>query len=115
MRKRKKGRKFHREKKQRKALFKSLTTALILHKRIKTTEDKAKELRGFIEKQISLAKKGGIARRRLSAKILAPRIVKKLFDEIGPQYKERQGGYTRIVRLGRRLRDGAKMAIIELV
>jgi len=95
--------------------MKSLATALILNSKIKTTEAKAKELKSFIEKKISCVKKGNLHQRRRMLDIFAPPVAKKLFEEIGPKYKERPGGYTRIIKLGRRPQDKAEMAIIELV
>ncbi|MDO8436507.1 MAG: 50S ribosomal protein L17 [bacterium] len=115
MQKRRKGRKFGREKDQRKALLKALATALILKEKIKTTEAKAKELSIFIEKQITKAKTGTIHERRLLASLFSKTLAKKLIVNIAPRYKERKGGYTRIMKLGQRQSDGAKMAIIELV
>ncbi|MDD2548395.1 MAG: 50S ribosomal protein L17 [Candidatus Pacebacteria bacterium] len=115
MKKLKKGRKFKREKDQRKALLIALASALILSERIKTTEAKAKELSPFIEKKITRARKGDLLARRLLLKDFSPDIVKKLISDIAPKYKERQGGYTRVVKLGQRKSDGARMAIIELV
>ena len=115
MRKRKEGRKFHRKKDQRKALLISLSSALILNEKIKTTEVKSKEVSRFVEKNITKAKKGTMAARRLLAKFFSPKIVKKFIDDIGPRYKGRKGGYTRIIKLGIRKSDGTKMAIIELV
>lgn len=115
MRKRKKGRKLSREKNQRKALLRSLAEALFLNERIKTTEAKAKEVLRFAEKLITRAKKGDLTSRRYLARFFAKDLVKKLVDEIGPRYKKRKGGYTRIIKLGPRKHDGAKMAIIELV
>jgi large subunit ribosomal protein L17 len=115
MRKRKKGRKLSREKNQRNALLKSLATALILNEKIKTTEAKAKETAGFVEKQITKAKIGSLHSRRLLAKIFSPEVVKKLVNEVGLRYKERKGGYTRIIKLGQRKINGAKMAVIELI
>ncbi len=115
MRKRNKGRKFGREKAQRKSLLRSIANALFLHGKIKTTEAKAKEARMTIEKMITKAKRGGLVNSRLLARDLSPKIVKKLVDEIAPQYKERKGGYTRIIKLGQRQIDGAEMAILELV
>ena len=115
MKKRKRGRELSRKKDQRKALLKSLARALILNEKIKTTEAKAKEVSRFVEKFITRAKKSDLASRRLLAKFFSPRIVKKLIDEIGPRYKERSGGYTRIIKLEPRKSDGARMAIIELV
>ncbi len=115
MRKRKKGRKLNRKKDQRKALMISLGVSLILKEKIRTTEAKAKEVKGFIEKQITRAKIGSLHSRRLLAGFFPSKIVKKLFDEIAPRYKERRGGYTRIIKLGQRKINGAKMAIIELI
>ena len=115
MRKRKKGRKFSRETDQRKALVKSLMRALFSHEKIRTTEAKAKGIAGLSEKLITLAKKGGLAQRRRLLAYFSPQIVKKLISEIGPRYKERNGGYTRITKLGQRRSDGAKMAQIELI
>lgn len=115
MRKRKRGRKLNRKRGPRKALLKALASALILHERIRTTEAKAKEISGFTEKFITRARKGDLNSRRLLARFFSPQIVKKLIDEVGPRYKGRPGGYTRIIKLGQRSSDGAKMAIIELV
>lgn len=115
MRKLKKGRKLSRKKDQRKALLKSLAVALILKEKIKTTEAKAKELAGFIAKQITQAKAGDLHSRRILRKFFQEKIVKKLIDEIALKYKERKGGYTRIIKSGPRKSDGAKMVIIELV
>jgi large subunit ribosomal protein L17 len=115
MRKRKKGRKFHRKKDQRKALLKSLAEALVLKERIETTQAKAKELSRFVEKLITKAKKGDLAARREIARFLSKEATKTLVDKIAPRYKERQGGYTRILKLGPRKGDSAKMAIIEFV
>ncbi|HOI60160.1 MAG TPA: 50S ribosomal protein L17 [Candidatus Pacearchaeota archaeon] len=111
----KKGRKLHREIGQRKALLNTLASSLVLHGKIKTTHAKAKELSPFIEKKITRAKKGDLAARRFLLKNFSLNIVKKLVDDIAPKYIERQGGYTRVVKLGIRKSDGAKMAIIELV
>lgn len=115
MRKRKKGKKFGRVKEQRKALLKSLASSLILHKKIKTTETKAKELRRFVEPLITKAKVGDLHKRRLVRKYLSETTTKKLFAEIAPLYKERAGGYTRIIKLAPRDSDGARMAQIEFV
>jgi len=108
-------RKLSRKRNQRRALLKSLTTALILKEKIKSTTAKAKEISSFAEKIITKAKTGETNSRRFLAKFFSPKIVKKLVNEIGPRYKERKGGYTRIIKLGPRKSDGAKMAIIELV
>jgi len=115
MKKRKKGRKFSREKDQRKILLKSLAESFFLKEKIKTTEAKAKEISGFSEKLISKAKKGGLLAKRSLNKLFSNSLVKKLIEEIAPRYKERKGGYTRVIKLGQRKSDGAKMAIIELV
>ncbi len=115
MRKLNKGRKLSRTKNKRKALLKALVTSLFLHERIQTTEAKAKELRVVAEKFITRAKNNTIANKRVLAQVLSPKINKKLFEEIAPKYKDRNGGYTRIMRLGPRPSDGANMVIIELV
>jgi len=86
-----------------------------MHEKIKTTEAKAKELRSIAEKMITKAKKINLANRRILAQDLTPKITKKIIEEIAPRYTGRQGGYTRIIKLGPRNSDGAKMAIIELV
>ena len=112
----KKNRKFGRKKGVRKALIRSLSRSLIIYKKIKTTEAKAKELRPIIEKIITKAKDNAIENQRLVfKKIPDKKIVKKIFGEIAPQYKERKGGYTRIIKLPPRKNDKAKMAIIEFV
>lgn len=115
MKKRKRGRKLSRKRDQRKALLKTLASALILNEKIRTTEAKAKEVSRFVEKFITWAKKRDLASRRHLVNFFSPQIIKKLISEIGPRYKERSGGYTRIIRLGPRKSDGAKIAIIELV
>ncbi len=100
----------------RRALFRSLTTALFKYGRITTTEVKAKEARMHAERLITLAKRGDLHARRLAAaELLEPEVLRKLFNEIGPKYKDRPGGYTRIVKLGPRRGDAAPMAILELV
>lgn len=114
MRKRAKGRKFNREKDQRRALLKSLARSFALKKKIKTTLAKAKELRPFIEKLITRAKKGDLASRRRLTKVLSAEAAKKIIKETAPLFKGRKGGYTRIVKLGPRKSDGAEMAVIEL-
>ena len=115
MRKRKKGRKLSRKRDQRKALLKSVAAALILDEKIKVTEARAKEVSGFVERFVTKAKKSDLASRRLLSRYFSPKIVKKLIEELGPRYKDRSGGYTRIRKLGPRKSDGAKMAIIELI
>jgi large subunit ribosomal protein L17 len=110
-------RKFGRDKNQRKALLSSLALNLIVRGKIKTTEPKAKELRPFIEKLITKAKKGDAATRRVIISKLSNRSkeVKKLFEIIAPKYMDKKGGYTRVLKLGARKADGAPMAIIELI
>lgn len=115
MRKRKKGRKLSRKGDQRKALLRSLARSFFLKEKIKTTEAKAKELAPIVEKQINRAKTADLHSRRLLGRYLSVKTVKKLIEEIGPKYKDRKGGYTRIIKLGQRKSDGAWMAIIELV
>lgn len=115
MRKRKKGRKLSRKRDQRKALLKSLARELFLREKIQTTLAKAKELRSFAEKFVERAKEKNLANVRYLRRFWGKDVLKKLFEEIGPRYKERKGGYTRILKLGKRKSDGAEMAIIELV
>ncbi len=115
MKKKKKGRKLSRKRDQRKALLKSLARELFLREKIKTTEAKAKELRSFAERFIERAKEKNLTNLRYLRRYFAKDVVKKLFDEIGPRYKERKGGYTRIIKIGYREGDRAKMVIIELV
>jgi len=115
MRKQKTGRKFHRKTGQKKALLKSMARSLILREKITVTEARAKELSSFVEKQITKAKKGDLSAKRKLLELFSTEVVKKLIEEIAPLYKQRQGGYTRIIKLGPRKSDGSKMAIIELV
>jgi large subunit ribosomal protein L17 len=110
------GRRLGRSTSHRKALFRSLTTELFRHDRIKTTEAKAKTIQPIAEKLITLARRGDLQARRQAARdITDPEILQKLFDEIGPRMQDREGGYTRIFKLGPRRGDAAKMALIELV
>jgi large subunit ribosomal protein L17 len=116
MRHRKKGRGLSRSPSHRKALLRNLAMSLFRHERITTTTAKAKELRPFAERLISLAKRGDLHARRLAARRIADReVLGKLFDDIGPRYEGRPGGYTRILKLGNRKGDAADMALIELV
>jgi large subunit ribosomal protein L17 len=109
-------RKLGRESAHRKALFRALVTALFMHGRIETTEIKAKEARSVAEKMITLAKKGDLNSRRVAAGVITePEVLKKLFEEIAGRYKERNGGYTRILKVGPRRGDAAPMVILELV
>lgn len=115
MNKNKQGRKFNRESAQRKALIQSLSRELFLKEKIKTTTPKAKELKRFAEKFITIAKKGDISSRRRLGKYFSDTVVKKLVDEIAPRYKTRNGGYTRVTKLDIRKSDAASISIIELV
>ena len=116
MRHRKKGRNLSRSPSHRKALLRNLATSLFQHERITTTTAKAKELRPYAERLITLAKRGDLHARRLVVRRISDRdVVGKLFDDIGPRYSERPGGYTRILKLGNRKGDAAEMALIELV
>ncbi|MBM7622467.1 50S ribosomal protein L17 [Bacillus haimaensis] len=117
-------RKLGRTSAQRKAMLRDLTTDLIISERIETTEARAKELRSVVEKMITLGKRGDLHARRQAASYVRHEVaneetgadaVQKLFADIAPRYGERQGGYTRIMKLGPRRGDGAPMVIIELV
>jgi large subunit ribosomal protein L17 len=110
------GRRFDRAGDERQTLFKGLVKDLVKHERMKTTEAKAKEVRPLVEKMITLGKDGTVpARRRAMAFLNDKDLVKKLFDDLGPRFAARPGGYTRIIKLGPRLGDGAQMAQLELV
>ncbi len=116
MRHRKKGRNLSRTASHRRALLRNLATSLFRHERIETTTAKAKELRPYAERLITLAKRGDLHSRRLAARKIADRaVLGKLFDEIAPRFGERPGGYTRILKLRTRKGDAADMALIELV
>lgn len=109
-------RKLGRDSSARKALLRGIVTSLFQHERIETTEAKAKELRKVADKMLTLAKRGDLhARRQVMAYMMDEDVVKKLFDEVAPKYKDRQGGYTRIIKAGIRQGDAAPMVIIELV
>jgi large subunit ribosomal protein L17 len=110
------GRKLGRDASHRKALYANLTGALIEHGRIKTTVAKAKEVRPVAEQMITLGRRGGVHSRREALKFLRSQdVVHKLFSDVGPRFKDREGGYSRIVRIGPRLGDAAEMAYLELV
>ena len=116
MRHRKAGRQLRRTSEQKLALMRSLATSLIQHGAIETTEAKAKELRPFVEKLITKAKSGTLHARRLAGRHVQQReAADKLFQEVGPKFAMRPGGYTRILKTGHRKGDGAEMARIELV
>ena len=109
-------RKFGRDSSARKAMLRDVVTALFDKERIETTEAKAKEVSGLADQMITLAKRGDLhARRQALAFMTSEEVVRKLFDTIGPKYKECQGGYTRVLKLGPRQGDAALMAILELV
>ena len=109
-------RRLNRTHEHRKALFANMAGALIEHEQIKTTLPKAKELRPIVEKLVTLAKRGDLhARRQASASLKEERLVARLFEILGPRYKDRQGGYVRILKAGFRYGDMAPMAIIEFV
>ncbi len=110
------GRKLSRTSAHRTALFRNMSAALIKHEQITTTVAKAKELRPYVEKLITLAKKGGLSNRRLAhARLLDEAQLTKLFDALAARYADRNGGYTRIIKAGPRGSDAAPMAIIEFV
>jgi large subunit ribosomal protein L17 len=110
------GRKLNRTSSHRAALFRNMAAALIKHEQITTTLPKAKELRPYVEKLITLAKKGGLSNRRLAhSRLLDDAQLVKLFDVLAPRYADREGGYSRVIRAGIRASDSAPIAVIELV
>lgn len=116
MRHRHGGRKLSRTSAHRTAMFRNMAAALIKHEQITTTLPKAKELRPYVEKLITLAKKGGLSNRRLAiARLLDDAQAAKLFAVLGERYKDREGGYTRVIKAGIRASDAVQMAIIEFV
>lgn len=116
MRHRKKGRHLNRTAEHRRAMLRNMATSLILHERIETTVAKAKELRRYAEPLITKAKRGDLHARRLVARRIKDKeAIAKLFDDIGPRFAERPGGYTRVIKVGHRAGDAADLAIIELV
>jgi large subunit ribosomal protein L17 len=116
MRHRRSGRKLGRDASHRKALYANLASALIEHGRIKTTAAKAKEVRPIAEQMITLGRRGGVhARRQALAYLRSQDVVHKLFSDVGPRFADRQGGYSRIVRIGPRPGDAAEMVYLELV
>ena len=115
-------RKLNRRSDQRKAMLRDLVTHLIIHERIETTETKAKELSRLADKMVTLGKKNTLASRRQAAQTIRfvdvdenQNVLQKLFNDIAPRFKERDGGYTRILKLGPRRGDGVEMAVIEFV
>jgi large subunit ribosomal protein L17 len=116
MRHRNKGRQLSRTSSHRSALLRNLAISLFEHGRISTTTAKAKELRPYAERLITLAKRGDLHARRLAARKIHDRdVLTKLFDSIAPRFAERPGGYTRVLKTGHRQGDGAEMALVELV
>ena len=116
------ARKLGRKTETRMALLRNITSDVILYGRVETTEEKAKEVRSLVDKMITLAKRGDLHARRQAAAFLYnkkseedERVLQKLFDELAERYEDRQGGYTRVLKLGPRRGDGANMAVIELV
>jgi large subunit ribosomal protein L17 len=119
MRHGKKGRKLNRTASHRRALKSNLAASLVIHKRIRTTDAKAKEVRGFVERLVTYAKKGDVHGRRLIMQkingILGKKIANILIHDIAPVYEDRQGGYTRIIKLNNRKNDNAPVSILEFV
>ena len=111
-----KGRHLGRNTAQRTALFRGLITAILEHERIETTEAKAKAVRADVEKMITLAKRGDVHARQIALRTVTnKKVVAKLFETLGPRYKERNGGYTRIIKKGLRKGDAAEVVLFELV
>lgn len=116
MRHRKSGRRLGRDSSHRKALFRNMVTSLMQHERIETTDAKAKELRGIADRMITLGKRGDLHARRQAAAVLRDKTVtSKVFGELADRYRERPGGYTRVIKLGNRVGDAAPVSIVELV
>ncbi|MBT3550690.1 MAG: 50S ribosomal protein L17 [Rhodospirillaceae bacterium] len=110
------GRKLNMKSAHRESMFSNMTVSLLRHEQIKTTKPKAKELRSFADKMVTLGKRGTLhARRQAFAFLRDDEVVKKLFDSLAERYKDRQGGYTRVLAAGHRYGDDAPMAVIELV
>jgi len=113
---RKTGRKLSRTSAHRKALLRNMVTSLFEHEQIRTTDAKAKELRGVADRMITLGKRGTLhARRQALQTIRSKEVTSKVFDELADRYRERSGGYTRVIKIGQRAGDAAPMSIIELV
>ena len=116
MRHRKAGRQLRRTSEQKLALMRNLASSLIEHGAIETTEAKAKEVRGLAERVITMGKRGDLhSRRRALGVVYDKKVVEKVFDDLGPRYASRPGGYSRLVKLGPRQGDGARMAQLELI
>jgi large subunit ribosomal protein L17 len=116
MRHRKSGKKLGRNSAHRKALYRNMVTSLLQHERIQTSDAKAKELRGLTDKMITLGKRGDLHARRQALSVIRDKdVAAKVFGELADRYRERPGGYTRIIKLGQRAGDAAPVSIIELV
>jgi large subunit ribosomal protein L17 len=116
MRHRNSGRKLSRSMGHRKALMRNLVTSLLEHGRIETTDAKAKELRGLADRMITLGKRGDLHARRQAASVIRSRTVTaKVFDELATRFRDRPGGYTRVIKVGHRVGDAAPVSIVELV
>ena len=114
MRHRKAGKKLGRTTAHRRAMFRNILTSLVLHERIVTTDVKAKQVKRLADKLVTLAKRGDLhARRRAVTKLFSKDAVAKLFDNLGPRFRSRSGGYTRVIKVGYRLGDGAPQSIVE--
>lgn len=107
------GRKFNRDTNERKALFRNLISSLILSEKVKTTEPKAKAIKSDVEKLITKAKKNSDLAKRILAGVLSSQALDKLINDVAPRFKDRQGGYTRIIRVGRRFGDNAMEVVME--
>ncbi len=116
MRHQKAGRKLNKNGPHRKALFRNMVTSLLNHERIQTTDAKAKELRGLADRMITLGKRGDLHARRQALSVIRDKeVAAKLFGELADRYRDRPGGYTRVIKLGHRAGDAAPQAMIELV
>lgn len=109
------GRKLKRDINERKALFKGLMSSLVLHEKIETTESKAKAIKGEVDKLVTNAKKDSILAKKLLSDKLSPEALEKMIKDIAPRFNKRQGGYTKMVRLGKRFGDDATMVLLEWV
>lgn len=109
------NRKLGRVRKVRKALINSLARSLVLHGKIETTEAKAKEVRPFVEKLVTKSKLGTVSAKRFSVAKIGPKATKVMFEDLAKKFDKRSGGYTRIIKLPRRISDGSKMAIISFI
>lgn len=115
MYKRIKGKKFSRKTDQRRAFLRGLAVNLVMEEKIKTTKARARQAASLVEKMITKAKKNNLAARKALASLLSPKAGKKLVDSIAPRFKDRAGGYTRVIKIGPRVHDGAPMAMVELL